>query len=121
MDVRDLPENFARFFYYRYLEKKYEFLTSDTEGNQKSSVNSDSPDNVLLIVVDCFRPDFLPDIGFDFEYAVAPAPWTFPSVTSINTSLYRHEHGSVAHTMPDDEEYAMPKQTEDVDTLQAFL
>lgn len=76
------------------------------------SRKKESPDHVLIIVIDALRPDFIPPIPLDFSHAIAPAPWTFPSVTSIHTGLQPSDHGAVAHTHPDDEEYAMPAQTE---------
>jgi len=65
--------------------------------------------NVLLLLVDALRPDRLgaygyhrplsPNIdnlaqnGWIFTQAVAPASWTKPSVASLFTSLYPHQHG----------------------------
>ncbi|WP_435179257.1 sulfatase [Halorussus sp. AFM4] len=65
--------------------------------------------NVLLLVVDACRFDYLrgpraetPNCdalaaeGTDFRRAVSPAPWTLPSVTSVLTGKYPHEHGATA-------------------------
>lgn len=67
--------------------------------------------NILLIVVDALRADYvapynadadtpaiesLADEGTVFERAISTAPWTLPSVTSILTGRYPHEHGSTS-------------------------
>lgn len=67
--------------------------------------------NVLLIVVDACRADYvspygeraetpaiasLAEEGTVFRRAVSPAPWTLPSVTSLLTGLYPHEHGATS-------------------------
>jgi len=75
--------------------------------------------NVVLIVVDALRPDFLgcygygrptsPNIdriarrGVVFENAVAHAPWTKTSFSTFLTSLYPFQHGVVGweSVMPD--------------------
>jgi arylsulfatase A-like enzyme len=65
--------------------------------------------NVLLIVIDTLRPDRLGHYGYTrdtsphldtlaaeswiFKQAVAPAPWTKPSVASLFTGLYPSHHG----------------------------
>lgn len=82
---------------------------------------ADAPDHVLLVVIDALRPDFVPDLPLDFRHAIAPSTWTFPSVTSLHTGQYPHEHGAVAHTRIDDDEYAMPRQLDDGPTLPAEL
>lgn len=67
--------------------------------------------NVILIVVDCLRPDHLGCYGYDrdtsphldalsdrgvlFTGAYANAPWTKPSVATIFTSLYPNAHTAV--------------------------
>jgi hypothetical protein len=70
----------------------------------------DAPEHILFLVVDSLRPDHVPDLPIPFRQAVAPSTWTFPSVTSMLTGRYPHGHGAVAHTRPDDEEYALPRQ-----------
>ena len=75
-------------------------------------MSDESRPNVLLLVVDACRADFLSpyDGGVDrtpeidslsrdatvFERAVSPAPWTLPSVTSLLTGRYPHEHGATS-------------------------
>jgi len=65
--------------------------------------------NVLLISVDCMRPDHLNCYGYDyptspaleklseqgikFTQAISVAPWTSPSLISLITSLYPPVHG----------------------------
>jgi hypothetical protein len=67
--------------------------------------------HVLVLVVDALRLDATPDLPFAWSAGVAPSTWTFPSVTSMHTGRYPHEHGSVARTNAGDEAYAMPEQT----------
>ncbi|WP_254546564.1 sulfatase-like hydrolase/transferase [Halomarina pelagica] len=68
--------------------------------------------NVLLLVVDACRADYTspyaPGVdwtpafealgreGTVFERAVSAAPWTLPSVTSVLTGDYPHEHGATS-------------------------
>ncbi|QLG60424.1 sulfatase [Halorarum salinum] len=67
--------------------------------------------NVLLIVVDACRADHVAPYGERAETpavaslaaegtvyrrAISPAPWTLPSVTSLLTGRYPHEHGATS-------------------------
>ncbi|MBN2369150.1 MAG: sulfatase [Vicinamibacteria bacterium] len=68
-----------------------------------------SPPNLVLVVVDSLRADALgcygaersasPNIdriaaeGLRYERVVAQAPWNVPSISSLITSSYPHEHG----------------------------
>ncbi|WP_142858440.1 sulfatase-like hydrolase/transferase [Salinigranum halophilum] len=101
--------------YYYYQSK------SSNSSHQSPTCNltklPNAPEHVLLVVVDALRPDAAPDIGVEFGSAVTPGTWTFPAVTSLHTSLYPHEHGSVAHTHPEDEEFAMPQQYSSRETI----
>jgi len=83
---------------------------------------SSDDDHIVLIVVDALRSDAIntddtPVLNeFDRTTAVAPAPWTYPSVSSILTGLYPHEHGAIRQNDdPDnvgtDEIYLPPKST----------
>lgn len=76
--------------------------------------------HVLLLVIDALRLDAKPTLPFEYSAGVAPSTWTFPSVTSMHTARYPHEHGSVARTDPDDEAYAMPGQSDDPVLPRAF-
>lgn len=78
-----------------------------------------TPPNVVLIVIDALRPDFLGCYGYDrptspnidalarrgvvFETAIAHAPWTKTSFATLLTSLYPFQHGVVdwESVMPD--------------------
>lgn len=66
------------------------------------------PPNIVLVVIDTLRPDALGSYGaaaptphldavagegLRFSRAVAQAPWTIPSLSSLLTSLYPSEHG----------------------------
>lgn len=79
-----------------------------------------APDHVLVVCIDALRPDAVPDLGLEFGTAVAPAPWTVPSVTSLHTGRYPHEHGAVARTTPDEPGAGIPEQA-DAATLPAVL
>lgn len=87
------------------VNRQYEPPTSTCERR------SEAPDHILIITIDALRPDYKPDINVDFNSAIAPGTWTFPSVTSIHTGLRPSDHQSIAHTFSDDGEYAMPKQS----------
>lgn len=95
--------------------------------------SSDGPRHVVLVVVvDCLRADVIdadvsPTLA-DLEgtTAVTPAPWTYPSVTSINTGLYPHEHGSIRQNDdPDnntDEKVSLPPKLDpDTPTLSEYF
>lgn len=82
--------------------------------------NPPSGPNVLLIVADALRPDHLGCYGYNrptspqidefaadaliFEKAVSNASWTLPSMGSVLTSLYPHEHQAFfwTDTLPDE-------------------
>lgn len=67
--------------------------------------------NVLLVVVDCLRPDHLHALGYEretspamdrlisegmrFTRAYSTASWTKPAITSMLTGLYPNVHGTV--------------------------
>jgi len=68
--------------------------------------------NILLIVADALRADYLGCYGYSrttspkidnfaaeslvFEKALSNSPWTKPSMGSVFTSLYPHEHGAIS-------------------------
>lgn len=67
--------------------------------------------DVLFIVVDCLRNDhlsradyerettpFLDSVGTYYPNCVTAAPWTYPSVPSILTGRYPHNHGAIYET-----------------------
>ncbi len=74
--------------------------------------------NVILIVVDTLRADHLSAYGYErrtspvldafaaenlhFDFAIATAPWTAPSVASIFTGLYPAAHGVNRHVEAED-------------------
>ncbi|MBB6647317.1 sulfatase [Halobellus ruber] len=73
-------------------------------------MRTESPENVLFVVMDTVRKDRLTPYGYDrpttpnlddfaaeatvFEQAVAPAPWTLPVHASLFTGLYPSQHGA---------------------------
>jgi arylsulfatase A-like enzyme len=74
--------------------------------------NSPSGPNVILIVPDALRADHLGCYGYSrptspqidkfaanalfFEKAMSNSPWTKPSIGSVLTSMYAHEHKAVS-------------------------
>lgn len=85
------------------------------------SRRDDAPKHIVVFVIDALRPDHQPSLDFEFTSAVAPGTWTFPSVTSLHTGTYPHEHEAVAHTVPEDSEYAIPAQAKPARTLPSVL
>ncbi|MFB6250536.1 MAG: sulfatase [Halobellus sp.] len=73
-------------------------------------MSTESPENVLFVVMDTVRKDRLTPYGYDrnttpnldafadeatvFEQAVAPAPWTLPVHASLFTGMYPSQHGA---------------------------
>ena len=73
-------------------------------------MSTESPENVLFVVMDTVRKDRLTPYGYDrpttpnldafadeatvFEHAVAPAPWTLPVHASLFTGMYPSQHGA---------------------------
>lgn len=69
--------------------------------------------NVVFLVVDSLRSDrttlqehdrdttpFLSEHGIRFPNAISTAPWTYPSVPSLLTGMYPHNHGAVFTSEP---------------------
>ncbi len=92
--------------YFRALSKKANFDHDLMHISEKPGQYN----HVLLVCIDALRPDSVPDLPLYWSEAVSGSTWTFPSVTSFLTGKYPHEHGSVAHTMVDDDSFAMPEQ-----------
>jgi arylsulfatase A-like enzyme len=81
----------------------------DVRGELAADLTVAIPRNVLVVVVDCLRADHVSGFGHDrettpaldrfaeeaaaFSNAKAPSPWTFPSVPSLLSGRYPHEHG----------------------------
>lgn len=75
------------------------------------SVNDESPDNVVVIVLDTVRAKSsypanrrltptlasVGDRGTTFHRAIAPATWTLPSHASMFTGSYPAEHGATSY------------------------
>lgn len=132
MDVTDIarkvqlaaPINLVSYFgplYYRYLNLRANWQHANRLSISKQHTDN-APDHVLIVVIDALRPDYEPDLQIEFSRAITPGTWTFPSVTSIQTGLYPHEHGSIAHNDPDDDEaLAIPKQFNGELTLPNFM
>lgn len=71
-------------------------------------VRISNPKNVLIVVIDCLRADHISGFGYkrnttpfldDFDAAAfsnvkAASPWTFPSVPSLLSGEYPHNHGA---------------------------
>lgn len=108
MSVRETGKKILRPFYFRTLAKKADYRHTPLG---LSRASEEPPGHVLVICIDALRSDFEPDLPLEFGEAIAPSTWTFPSVTSLLTGEYPHKHGATAHTMPEDDTYAMPTQT----------
>lgn len=79
------------------------------ERDLERSATVGDPRNVLVVVVDSLRADHVSAFGYDrettpaldafaeearaFSNAKAPSPWTFPSIPSLLSGKYPHEHG----------------------------
>jgi len=79
--------------------------------SQRLLIRTSDP-NILLIVADALRADHLGCYGYDrptspsidkfaaealvFKKAMSNSPWTKPSMGSVFTSLYPHEHGAMS-------------------------
>jgi arylsulfatase A-like enzyme len=84
----------------------------DRKGAFEATV--EEPRNVLVVVVDCLRVDHVSGFGYDrettpaldafdaaaFSNAKAASTWTFPSVPSLLSGRYPHEHGGRFETDP---------------------
>lgn len=96
-----------------------------------ASPTESSPRHVVVLVVDALRHDFLSAETAPFltdkcsSAAVAPAPWTFPSVISLLTGQYPHEHGAMRQSDEADNtteaEIQLPSVPETVQTLPELL
>lgn len=94
--------------------------------------DTDPERDVVLVVVDALRAD---RIGRDLSSlperttkgeAVSAAPWTFPSVTSLVSGQYPHEHGAMRQsdgaTDATSDEFTVPPAVDaDVPTLPKLL
>ncbi|WP_082256439.1 sulfatase-like hydrolase/transferase [Haloferax sp. ATB1] len=101
-------------FYYKYMSKRADWSHQNptNRGETQTAI-----DHVLVIVIDALRPDHVPNLPVDFSTAIAPAPWTFPSVTSIHTGEYPHEHGGTAQVRESSDYMVMPTQIETEHTI----
>jgi hypothetical protein len=103
--VESLPDGVKRRLvgpYNRYLTLRAdrEFRKRRTERLDRTP-GRDAPRHVVCVVVDALRADAIAaaDSPFLTAYSrrtlLAPAPWTFPSVSSLVTGQYPHEHGAI--------------------------
>jgi choline-sulfatase len=86
-------------------------LTASVWFSTQSIANRQTGPSIVLIVIDCLRPDHLgcygytrdtsptidalANIGWRYEHAYAVAPWTKPSIASLFSSLLPAGHGLV--------------------------
>lgn len=84
------------------------------------------PKHIIFIVVDCFRRDHLSLYGYDrqttpmldslsenaavFENAITASPWTYPSVASVLTGFYPHNHGGTHQSDPSNFDLEYPSK-----------
>jgi len=81
-------------------------LVYESRSADAPSMDVETPQNVLIITIDCLRNDRISQAGCHRETtpfldslesytpAIASAPWTFSSVPSILTGLHPHRHGA---------------------------
>jgi arylsulfatase A-like enzyme len=91
----------------------------------------EAPENIVVVVVDALRGDFVDEDLTPFladlngvRDAVAPASWTFPSVSSILTGVYPHEHGAIRQEDSADDTEGLtlpPRMDNDRETLTEVL
>lgn len=96
-----------------------------TYDSSKSSVQ-----HVLILVIDCLRQDHLSPFGYQrkvspfldslasraavFADAVSASSWTYPSVASILSGKYPHNHGGIyTENMRNLDEEMLPRQISD--------
>ena len=117
--------------YNRYRERQADATFRSNEANTYDP-DPTAPQHVVLIVVDALRHDALGQdgteclTGLDSTDAIATAPWTYPSVTSLLTGLYPHESGVIRQSdepdnVTDDEISVPPKLGDGVETLPGVL
>ncbi|MGD9344709.1 MAG: sulfatase [Candidatus Aminicenantes bacterium] len=97
-----------------FLENPRIFKKEDPPSPEAEEDDPDLPEsfNILVYLVDCFRPDFLPFFGYKkniaphmsefakdcvlFENAYAQSSWTRPSVGALFTGLYPFQHQAIS-------------------------
>ena len=92
--------------------------------------DKDAPQHIVVVVVDALRGDTVEEETTPFmaslsgsTAAIAPGTWTFPSVSSMLTGVYPHEHGALhGPSSGDDERMVLPpRMAEDRTTLSEVL
>lgn len=81
----------------------------------------DAPRHVVVLVVDALRGDAIDEETTPFlaslqgtTDAITPSGWTFPSVSSMLTGRYPHEHGAIRAPDADHgDEFVLPPQMAD--------
>ena len=103
--LESLPGGVKRRFVGPY--NRYLTLRADREFRKRTAAtpvrtpDADAPQHIVCVVVDALRADAVTAADSPFLAAhhqrslVAPAPWTFPSVSSLVTGRYPHEHGAI--------------------------
>lgn len=131
--IRTLPPSAKRL-----LSVPYDFMQTrraDRRFSRKEITErepaDDAPENIVIVVVDALRGDIIDEDLTPFlaglngvRDAVAPAPWTFPSVSSILTGVYPHEHGAMRQDDKPDESEGLslpPQMDEGRETLTEVL
>lgn len=104
---------------------------ADYEPVSVDATPSESPRHIVVVVVDALRDDYVSPETTPFladrqpASAVAPAPWTFPSVLSLLTGQYPHEHGGMRQSDDPDNtteaEIQLPSTPDTVRTLPEVL
>ncbi|MFC6824408.1 sulfatase-like hydrolase/transferase [Halopelagius fulvigenes] len=82
-------------------ERRADRAFGERDAGVTSSLSADAPDHVVVVVVDALRADALDSDLTPFlsslsgTDAVAPATWTYPSVTSLLSGRYPHDHRAI--------------------------
>lgn len=97
----------------------------------ESTPATDAPQHVVVVVVDALRGDVVDEESMPFTAslsgttrAIAPGTWTFPSVSSMLTGVYPHEHGAMhgpTGGSEDDRMVLPPRMDEDRITMSEVL
>lgn len=114
---------------------------ADTQNSYLLSKGPEAPaydlkdKNIVLFVIDCLRSNHLSRTGYHrqttpfldtvgtYRGSISAAPWTYPSVSSILTGFYPHNHGACYSSIYRNQEEGNPPHriVDDVFTLPELL
>ncbi|WP_049908543.1 sulfatase-like hydrolase/transferase [Halorubrum distributum] len=121
--ITSLPQSAKRvlavpYDYYQTSKADRQFSNRDFPSKQRSE---SAPDHIICVVVDALRADHVnSDLtpylsGLTGTTAVSPGTWTFPTVSSLLSGLYPHEHGAMRQTddLDDTEGITLPPRMDE--------